>query len=154
VQTTDDNGGVHINSGIPNRAFVLAAKAIGGRSWEVTGRIWYVTLTERLTASADFEKCARETVSVARDLYPNDPSIAGKIAQAWVDVGVLQPADTMVPSVAAVGAPTGAPAAVALHAESTAGRTKKTTARKRQAKGDGLLAVAAPKARGREHRPA
>ena len=30
VQTRDDNGGVHINSGIPNRAFVLAARAIGG----------------------------------------------------------------------------------------------------------------------------
>ena len=29
--TTDDNGGVHLNSGIPNRAFVLAARAIGGR---------------------------------------------------------------------------------------------------------------------------
>ena len=30
VDTTDDNGGVHINSGIPNRAFYLAATAIGG----------------------------------------------------------------------------------------------------------------------------
>ena len=30
VDTTDDNGGVHINSGIPNRAFQLAATAIGG----------------------------------------------------------------------------------------------------------------------------
>ena len=73
VQTESDNGGVHINSGIPNRAFVLAAKAIGGRSWEVTGKTWYVTLTERLNSSGDFEKCARETLSVARDLFPNDP---------------------------------------------------------------------------------
>ena len=89
VQTTDDNGGVHINSGIPNRAFVLAAKAIGGRSWDVTGKIWYVTLTERLTASADFAKCAAETVSVARDLFPQDLSIASRVAQAWVDVGVI-----------------------------------------------------------------
>jgi Zn-dependent metalloprotease len=89
VQTIDDNGGVHINSGIPNRAFVLAAKAIGGRSWEVTGKIWYVTLTERLTASADFAKCAAETVSVARDLFPQDLSIASRVAQAWVDVGVI-----------------------------------------------------------------
>jgi Zn-dependent metalloprotease len=89
VQTTDDNGGVHINSWIPNRAFVLAAKAIGGRSWDVTGKIWYVTLTERLTASADFTKCAAETVSVARDLFPQDLSIASRVAQAWVDVGVI-----------------------------------------------------------------
>ena len=38
VDTQDDNGGVHINSGIPNRAFVLAAEAIGGNAWEGAGR--------------------------------------------------------------------------------------------------------------------
>jgi subtilisin family serine protease len=89
VQTTDDDGGVHINSGIPNRAFVLAAKAIGGRAWDVTGKIWYVTLTERLTSSADFRKCAEQTISVARDLFADDPSIAQKVAEAWVSVGVI-----------------------------------------------------------------
>jgi Zn-dependent metalloprotease len=89
-QTDSDNGGVHTNSGIPNRAFVLAAKAIGGHSWEKTGKIWYVTLTERLTGNAGFAKCATETVSVARDLFPDDPSIAEKVAKAWTDVGVLE----------------------------------------------------------------
>ena len=102
-ETQDDDGGVHINSGIPNRAFVMAAKAIGGHSWEVPGKIWYVTLTERLTASADFAKCAQETVSVARDLYPTDPSIAMRVAQAWIDVGVLLPGNAMVASLAPVG---------------------------------------------------
>jgi len=38
VKTEEDNGGVHINCGIPNRAFVLSAKAIGGHSWEKTGK--------------------------------------------------------------------------------------------------------------------
>jgi Zn-dependent metalloprotease len=94
VQTTSDNGGVHTNSGIPNRAFVLAAKAIGGNSWEKAGKIWYVTLTERLTGTADFAKCATETVSVARDLFPEDSSIAAKVAKAWTDVGVLEEAPT------------------------------------------------------------
>jgi Zn-dependent metalloprotease len=92
VQTDSDNGGVHTNSGIPNRAFVLAAKAIGGNSWEKSGKIWYVTLTERLTGTADFAKCAAETVSVARDLFPEDSSIAAKVAKAWADVGVLEEA--------------------------------------------------------------
>ncbi|MGH6836139.1 MAG: M4 family metallopeptidase [Methylocella sp.] len=92
VQTEADNGGVHTNSGIPSRAFVLAAKAIGGHSWEKPGKIWYVTLTERLTGNADFAKCAAETVSVARDLFPEDSSIAGKVAKAWADVGVLEEA--------------------------------------------------------------
>jgi subtilisin family serine protease len=92
VTTEDDHGGVHINSGIPNRAFVLAARAIGGNSWEAPGAVWYKTLTERLTSGADFRKCAEETVSVARDLYPGDPTIAQKIADAWVQVGVLEAA--------------------------------------------------------------
>jgi Zn-dependent metalloprotease len=94
VQTDADFGGVHINSGIPNRAFVLAAKAIGGHSWEKAGKIWYVTLTERLTGNADFVKCATETVSVARDLFPEDSSIAAKVAKAWADVGVLKEGST------------------------------------------------------------
>jgi Zn-dependent metalloprotease len=90
VETSSDNGGVHINSGIPNRAFVLAAKAIGGNSWEIAGKIWYHTLTERLTGNANFAKCATETVSVARDLFPHDASIAAKVAKAWADVGVIE----------------------------------------------------------------
>jgi Zn-dependent metalloprotease len=94
VQTNEDNGGVHTNSGIPNRAFVLAAKAIGGHSWEKTGKIWYVTLTERLTGNDGFEKCARETVSVARDLFPADSSIAAKVAKGWAEVGVLEEGST------------------------------------------------------------
>jgi Zn-dependent metalloprotease len=104
VETTDDYGGVHINSGIPNRAFVLAAKAIGGHAWEVAGKIWYVTLTERLTASADFAKCAAETVSVSRDLFPTDLSIAAHVAQAWLDVGVLDAAAPLLTGLPGVGA--------------------------------------------------
>lgn len=34
VRTSADNGGVHINSGIPNRAFYLLAEALGGNAWE------------------------------------------------------------------------------------------------------------------------
>lgn len=93
VRTEDDNGGVHINSGIPNRAFVLAAQAIGGNAWDIPGTIWYTTLTERLTPAADFHKCAQQTISVARDLTPGDASVAAHVAKAWVDVGVLTAAE-------------------------------------------------------------
>ncbi|CAM5676724.1 hypothetical protein SFUMM280S_07534 [Streptomyces fumanus] len=41
VRTGRDNGGVHINSGIPNHAFYLAATALGGNAWERAGQIWY-----------------------------------------------------------------------------------------------------------------
>ena len=44
VETTADNGGVHLNSGIPNKAFQLAAVAIGGTSISGAGRIWYDAL--------------------------------------------------------------------------------------------------------------
>jgi Thermolysin metallopeptidase, alpha-helical domain len=83
-----DFGGVHINSGIPNRAFYLAATAIGKPAWQTAGKIWYVTLTERLRPDADFEKCANETISVARDFFGNDEAEA--VASAWVAVGVTQ----------------------------------------------------------------
>jgi Zn-dependent metalloprotease len=47
--TTDlDNGGVHINSGIPNRAFFELATLLGGKAWEVAGKIWYRALTAEL----------------------------------------------------------------------------------------------------------
>lgn len=87
VRTTDDDGGVHINSGIPNRAFYLAAKAIGGKAWEVTGHIWYVALRDRLRNRAGFGDCANATVAVARDLY--DAKVAAKVKSAWTEVGVL-----------------------------------------------------------------
>src|SRR5690606_37493232 len=43
ITTDDDNGGVHLNSGIPNRAFYLVADSVGGHAWERAGRIWYDT---------------------------------------------------------------------------------------------------------------
>ena len=66
VDTTDDNGGVHLNSGIPNRAFQLAATAIGGTSWEGAGRIWYAALTGgAVAARTDFAGFAAATVAAA-----------------------------------------------------------------------------------------
>jgi hypothetical protein len=99
VYTDDDSGGVHINSGIPNRAFALAALGIGGASWEKAGQVWYDTLLNgRLGSQAGFRTFAEATVSSARRLFGNDPSIGEKIHAAWVEVGVLG-----VPQPAAVG---------------------------------------------------
>src|SRR5256712_12825661 len=69
LDTTDDNGGVHINSGIPNHAFFLTATKIGGFAWEKAGRIWYVTLTTRLQADSDFQAAADLTFAVASEVY-------------------------------------------------------------------------------------
>jgi Zn-dependent metalloprotease len=83
----NDNGGVHINSGIPNRAFYLAATAIGGNAWEKAGRIWYTTLTEKLHSTADFKTAADATVEVAGASFSAAEQDA--VRNAWREVGVL-----------------------------------------------------------------
>ena len=89
VQTSDDNGGVHINSGIPNHAFYLAATAIGGHAWEKAGKIWYTTLTGgKLASSADFSTFAGATLDVARDLYGDSGAEVQAVRGAWDGVGV------------------------------------------------------------------
>ncbi len=88
VDTDDDNGGVHINSGILNHAFYLAAVALGGWTWEVLGRIWYRVVTERLTSDADFNDFARATVDVAGEMYGNGGRVQQIVAEAWAQVGL------------------------------------------------------------------
>jgi Zn-dependent metalloprotease len=91
VHTVEDNGGVHINSGILNHAFYRAAMAIGGKTWHVLGKIWYVALTERLKPEADFDDFARATVDIAGELYGNGGEVQRIIAGAWSDVGLKVP---------------------------------------------------------------
>jgi hypothetical protein len=83
--TTDDNGGVHINSGIPNRAFYLAATALGGNTWSGAGPIWYAALTSGIGASTDFTGFASATVAAADRV---SPSAARAVRSAWTQVGV------------------------------------------------------------------
>ncbi len=85
----NDHGGVHINSGIPNRAFFLAATAIGGHAWEKAGRIWYVTLTERLHSLSEFLDAAEATVTVAGELFGAGGQEQEHVHDAWRQVGVL-----------------------------------------------------------------
>jgi hypothetical protein len=82
VDTTDDNGGVHTNSGIPSRAFYLAATAIGGDTWEGAGQVWYAALTGgRVSADTDFADFAAATIAVAG-------VHADAVGRAWTTVGV------------------------------------------------------------------
>jgi hypothetical protein len=102
VETTDDNGGVHLNSGIPNHAFYLAATAIGGRAWEGAGQVWFDVLTGGvLTATADFATFARLTIEAAERRYAAGSAQATAIRSAWEQVGVLSaeaPADDVPPA--------------------------------------------------------
>jgi len=86
--TTSDNGGVHLNSGIPNHAFYLAATGLGGFSWDKAGQIWYKTITDpTIKPTCNFKEFATLTVTHATALY--GPGAATTVRSAWVGVGVL-----------------------------------------------------------------
>lgn len=84
---TSDNGGVHINSGIPNKAFYLCAAALGGYAWEKAGKIWYVSL-RRFDEHSTFQQAADVTHAVAVELYGANSKEASAVGNAWSDVGI------------------------------------------------------------------
>ena len=91
VVTKDDNGGVHINSGIPNHAFYLTAMALGGNAWERAGRIWYRALTSgTLPSTADFTTFANATLSAAESEYGEGSEEVDAVRAGWTGVGVLE----------------------------------------------------------------
>ena len=92
VVTRDDNGGVHINSGIPNHAFYLLATALGGYAWERAGLIWYRTLSGALPSTADFSTFANATLAAAAAEYGEESEEVAAVRAAWTSVGVIDDA--------------------------------------------------------------
>ena len=92
VVTRDDNGGVHINSGIPNHAFYLVATALGGHAWERAGLIWYRALTGALPSTADFSTFANATLAAAAAEYGEESEEVAAVRAAWTSVGVIDDA--------------------------------------------------------------
>lgn len=89
VHTSADNGGVHINSGIPNRAFCLVATALGGNAWDAPARIWYETLTGgTLAPSATFGSFAKATAASAKELFGAGSPEHDAVRTAWETVKV------------------------------------------------------------------
>lgn len=85
IKTTGDNGGVHYNSGIPNKAFATFAKSVGGYAWKEPGQIWYRArgLAGRNPSFAQF---AHHTLAAAKSLgYDSD---LDALQKAWKAVGV------------------------------------------------------------------
>lgn len=85
VHTTEDNGGVHINSGIPNRAFALAAITVGGNAWENVGLAWYRALSSGLSVTAGFAEFAEQTIAAAGEI---GATVEAAVRDAWRTVGV------------------------------------------------------------------
>lgn len=88
VRTVEDNGGVHINSGIPNHAFYVTAIELGGNAWEKAGRIWYKTLTEKLLDRATFQQACDLTYAAAGELYGNNSLEQQAVKKGWSEVGI------------------------------------------------------------------
>ena len=92
-----DNGGVHINSGIPNQAFYLLAQGgtnrTSGLSVSGIGRakasaIFYRALTVYLSSSSNFKAARTATLNSARDLYGSGSVEYNAVVSAWNAVGV------------------------------------------------------------------
>ena len=88
-----DWGGVHINSGIPNRAFyefcMLVETELGDErvnySWNAPAQIWFATY-KRIKPNTQFKEFAQATISVCKRIHPQ---LAGQIKKAWQIVGVI-----------------------------------------------------------------
>jgi len=92
----DDNGGVHLNSGIPNKAFYLVATGIGGPSWEAPAQIWYRALTAS-DDTTDFQRFADATHAAAGVLFGVGGGQQQAVAAGWAGVGVTVTAGVPTP---------------------------------------------------------
>jgi bacillolysin len=95
-----DNGGVHVNSAIPNHAFYLAieggtnrtsgmtVQGVGAGNREQIERVFYRAITQLLPASATFSMARAATIQSARDLYAGNAAVERAVTEAWSAVGV------------------------------------------------------------------
>jgi len=112
---TADSGGVHINSGIGNKAFFLAVA--GGTHHRsnvtVTGigatdasKIWYRALTVYMTSGTNFAGARTAMLNAATDLYGGTSAQYNTIATTWCAVGVGACPTTPTPTPTATPTPT------------------------------------------------
>jgi Zn-dependent metalloprotease len=79
----------HISSGIPNLAFYTAAKAIGGKSWETVGQIWYKALIGSAPSpNMTMKTFANRTRQLATQMDPANATVANAIDAGWTGVGL------------------------------------------------------------------
>jgi Zn-dependent metalloprotease len=88
VHTTEDDGGIHVNSGIPNHAFFLAASAMGGFAWEKAGKIWYIASRDKFSVDTDFSAAAQITVQTAAELFGDGGDEHQAVQYGWESVGI------------------------------------------------------------------
>lgn len=92
---TSDNGGVHWNSGISNKAAFLLANGgthygvnVSGIGNDKTGKIFYRTLTQYLTPNSTFSQYRVASIQAATDLYGASSAEVSSVKAAFTAVGV------------------------------------------------------------------
>lgn len=97
VNTTRDNGGVHINSGIPNKAFYHITSDVGFKN---SGKIYYRALTNYLTPQSDFMDLRNAVLQSAGDIFGSGSSQYTSVQNAFsiVGLGAASTSDTFEPN--------------------------------------------------------
>ncbi|MEJ8553250.1 M4 family metallopeptidase [Tepidibacter sp. Z1-5] len=85
VNTTKDYGGVHTNSGIPNKAAYLVTSELGVHKAE---KIYYKALTNYLTSTSNFHDARLALIQSAEDFYGEDSFESKAVADAFDSVGI------------------------------------------------------------------
>ena len=87
-QGNQDNGGVHINSGITNKAYYLYATAIGKDKAE---KVYYKALTDYLTKHSNFKDLRVAVLNAATDLFGAGSNEVAQVGPAFDQVGITGP---------------------------------------------------------------
>ena len=90
----DDYGGVHINSGIPNRMFYLLAEGLTNEGIgnsigkEKTADLAYILIKNLRPTKATFQQASDLMIQSARELYGAESMEANSVIEAWSSVGI------------------------------------------------------------------
>jgi bacillolysin len=96
-----DDGGVHINAGIPGNAFYLAIEGGTNRTSQVTvqgvgpnnreqiEKVYYRAFVFYMPASGTFSTARAATARAAQDLYGAGSAVERAVTEAWSAVGVF-----------------------------------------------------------------
>lgn len=101
--SSDDNGGVHYNSGVLNHWFYLLtvggcsmndnnkAYLVSGIGIDKAAKIAYRTLTVYLNSTSNFTETRFYSIKSAQDLYGSNSDEALQVTNAWHAVGIGNP---------------------------------------------------------------
>ena len=86
---SEDNGGVHINSGIPNHAFYLFATG-AGMNRDKAERVYYHALSNYMTRTSRFVDLRLAIIQSTKDLFGSGQELSAATS-AFDQVGILDP---------------------------------------------------------------